>query len=360
MADANQIRINELARELEIKAKVLIDYLPEIGVTEKKTHSSSIDVEHAELARKHFQGLAEAEAAAEAAKSAPKPKARPAATPGMPAPGAPLRPAASSAPAAPASGVRAPAAGPSGLPAPGRPGVVPGVVPGSCADTAASRCCSAASASCDAAASDFGGSISSRRSRLDSRKTSSCARRPQAWSSAAPCGCASRFRPSSRTGSARRLRFTASRRPRHAASSSRCAWRTATGRSAAFVGSPEPRVRLDSVIPRVPASPAWGSRALALRRACVPLPPPVQWDRLLLRLVRFGQGLRCGPADRRAPAAPLQDFRNGQEEAGVGAPDRPPLAASAPAPPVPQACPRLSQASLYMRASLPQAADARL
>jgi hypothetical protein len=48
MADANQIRINELARELEVKAKVLIDYLPEIGVTEKKTHSSSIDVEHAE------------------------------------------------------------------------------------------------------------------------------------------------------------------------------------------------------------------------------------------------------------------------------------------------------------------------
>ena len=41
MSDANQIRINELARELEIKAKVLIDYLPEIGVTEKKTHSSS-------------------------------------------------------------------------------------------------------------------------------------------------------------------------------------------------------------------------------------------------------------------------------------------------------------------------------
>ena len=41
MSDPNQIRINELARELEIKAKVLIEYLPEIGVTEKKTHSSS-------------------------------------------------------------------------------------------------------------------------------------------------------------------------------------------------------------------------------------------------------------------------------------------------------------------------------
>ena len=63
MADSNQIRINELARELEIKAKVLIDFLPEIGVTEKKTHSSSLDIEHAELAESIFAGLADAEAA---------------------------------------------------------------------------------------------------------------------------------------------------------------------------------------------------------------------------------------------------------------------------------------------------------
>src|SRR5580700_7120984 len=70
MSDSKQVRLNELARELEIKAKVLIDFLPSIGVVEKKTHSSSIDIEHAELARKHFLGLAAAEAAAEAAKSA--------------------------------------------------------------------------------------------------------------------------------------------------------------------------------------------------------------------------------------------------------------------------------------------------
>jgi len=38
-----KIRINELARELEIKAHELIERLPELGVTEKKTHSSSID-----------------------------------------------------------------------------------------------------------------------------------------------------------------------------------------------------------------------------------------------------------------------------------------------------------------------------
>src|SRR5579863_6585200 len=39
----NKIRINELARELEVKAHEIIDRLPELGVTEKKTHSSSID-----------------------------------------------------------------------------------------------------------------------------------------------------------------------------------------------------------------------------------------------------------------------------------------------------------------------------
>ncbi|MGB9067750.1 MAG: translation initiation factor IF-2 N-terminal domain-containing protein, partial [Candidatus Acidiferrales bacterium] len=87
MSDSKQVRLNELARELEIKAKVLIDFLPTIGVKVKKTHSSSIDIEHAELARKHFQGLAAAEAAAEAAKTAaakaktaPRPAPGPAAT----------------------------------------------------------------------------------------------------------------------------------------------------------------------------------------------------------------------------------------------------------------------------------------
>ncbi len=40
--DVNQVRINELARELEVKAKAIIDLLPGYGVTEKKTHSSSI------------------------------------------------------------------------------------------------------------------------------------------------------------------------------------------------------------------------------------------------------------------------------------------------------------------------------
>ncbi|HEX9763910.1 MAG TPA: translation initiation factor IF-2 [Candidatus Acidoferrales bacterium] len=60
-----QVRINELARELEVKAKALLDYLPELGVTEKKTHSSSIDADVADKVRAHFRAeqLAEEEAA---------------------------------------------------------------------------------------------------------------------------------------------------------------------------------------------------------------------------------------------------------------------------------------------------------
>src|SRR5450759_2861056 len=38
-----KIRINELARELEGKAHEILERLPELGVSEKKTHSSSID-----------------------------------------------------------------------------------------------------------------------------------------------------------------------------------------------------------------------------------------------------------------------------------------------------------------------------
>src|SRR6266436_5316296 len=73
MTDANQVRINELARELEVKAKAIIDLLPGYGVTEKKTHSSSIPADVAEKVRKRIQGAAEAEAQAEAqAKAAVK------------------------------------------------------------------------------------------------------------------------------------------------------------------------------------------------------------------------------------------------------------------------------------------------
>jgi len=56
MVDTSKIRINDLARELEVKSKVILDSLTAVGVTEKKTHSSSITVEEAEKVRAHVKG----------------------------------------------------------------------------------------------------------------------------------------------------------------------------------------------------------------------------------------------------------------------------------------------------------------
>src|SRR5580704_7998280 len=95
MADSNQVRINELARELEIKAKVLIEFLPEVGVTEKKTHSSSIDLKHAELAAAEEAAEADKSAKAAGKKAAPRPSA--------PAPAAPAGIGAKPAPTATAT-----------------------------------------------------------------------------------------------------------------------------------------------------------------------------------------------------------------------------------------------------------------
>jgi translation initiation factor IF-2 len=49
-----RIRINDLARELEVKSKAILDVLLEIGITEKKTHSSSVSGDEAERVRRHF------------------------------------------------------------------------------------------------------------------------------------------------------------------------------------------------------------------------------------------------------------------------------------------------------------------
>ena len=51
----HKIRINDLARELEVKSKEILDVLLKVGVTEKKTHSSSIEVDQAELVKKYYQ-----------------------------------------------------------------------------------------------------------------------------------------------------------------------------------------------------------------------------------------------------------------------------------------------------------------
>jgi translation initiation factor IF-2 len=71
-----KIRINELARELEVKAHEILERLPELGVTEKKTHSSSID-EDVAIKLRRLYGLEVPEAEAEAAPVAGAPAGTP-------------------------------------------------------------------------------------------------------------------------------------------------------------------------------------------------------------------------------------------------------------------------------------------
>ena len=52
----SKVRINDLARELEVKSKSILDALTAVGVAEKKTHSSSIEAGEAELVRRHING----------------------------------------------------------------------------------------------------------------------------------------------------------------------------------------------------------------------------------------------------------------------------------------------------------------
>jgi translation initiation factor IF-2 len=58
----SKVRINDLARELEVKSKAILDTLPLVGVTEKKTHSSSLEEHEAEKVRAHIRGSSEAQA----------------------------------------------------------------------------------------------------------------------------------------------------------------------------------------------------------------------------------------------------------------------------------------------------------
>jgi translation initiation factor IF-2 len=51
----SKVRINDLARELEVKSNAILDALKAVGVTEKKTHSSSIEDDEADKVRGHFQ-----------------------------------------------------------------------------------------------------------------------------------------------------------------------------------------------------------------------------------------------------------------------------------------------------------------
>src|ERR1700733_4942886 len=52
----SKIRINELARQLEVKSREVIDKLHELGIAEKVTHSSSIDEDKADQLRRYYNG----------------------------------------------------------------------------------------------------------------------------------------------------------------------------------------------------------------------------------------------------------------------------------------------------------------
>jgi len=66
------IRINLLARELEVKSHLILEYLAVLGI-EKKSHSSALDDELANKVREHFRVLSEGGQAAEEAPAPPLP-----------------------------------------------------------------------------------------------------------------------------------------------------------------------------------------------------------------------------------------------------------------------------------------------
>src|ERR1700679_1889075 len=70
----SKVRINDLARELEVKSRAILDALTAVGVTEKKTHSSSLEGDEAERVRQHFQRSGKNGAGAAKVDSEPKQK----------------------------------------------------------------------------------------------------------------------------------------------------------------------------------------------------------------------------------------------------------------------------------------------
>src|SRR5208337_3683362 len=65
----SKVRINDLARELEVKSKAITDALPELGITEKKTHSSSLEEHEAVKVRAHFRPGGEVPTSAKVART---------------------------------------------------------------------------------------------------------------------------------------------------------------------------------------------------------------------------------------------------------------------------------------------------
>ncbi len=71
----SKIRINDLARELEVKSKAILDVLPLVGVTEKKTHSSSIEEHEAVKVRAYLRGGGDSQGSAAKASRSSRPDA---------------------------------------------------------------------------------------------------------------------------------------------------------------------------------------------------------------------------------------------------------------------------------------------
>src|ERR1700748_772815 len=67
----SKVRINDLARELEVKSRPILDALEAIGVS-GKTHSSSIEADQAERVRDYFKNGGKNGASRQAADTKPK------------------------------------------------------------------------------------------------------------------------------------------------------------------------------------------------------------------------------------------------------------------------------------------------
>jgi len=60
----SKVRINDLAREMEVKSRQVLDILAELGLGAGKTHSSSLEEDEADKVRAHFKRAAKTASAA--------------------------------------------------------------------------------------------------------------------------------------------------------------------------------------------------------------------------------------------------------------------------------------------------------
>src|SRR5580658_4816578 len=65
----SKVRINDLAREMEVKSRQVLDILAELGLASGKTHSSSLEEDEAAKVRAHYERGSRSGAHATAASS---------------------------------------------------------------------------------------------------------------------------------------------------------------------------------------------------------------------------------------------------------------------------------------------------